>query len=304
MTDDDLQPLVAAQYLALAELLDGLASPLWDTPSFCEGWRVREVVAHLTMPARYSEDEFMAELRDAEFDFTRLSNRVASRDAMLPTDELVRNLRDEVMQHWTPPGGGYHGALNHVVIHGLDITVPRGGPRRSSDAAILIVLNDLHRRWSARELRHRHQRTRARSNGPRLVLRIRSAAARYRRKPCAPHLWTHTARGPTRRPDAQPQQRVMKQICIEARPPWRRRIRHTDRWFWRGPRNVIARSVSPLVNNRCGTRVPAMPEWPLAPNTRRVRGVAVSIAMAATLASSLARRTRGRATPSSGSGSP
>jgi uncharacterized protein (TIGR03083 family) len=143
MTDDDLQPLVAAQYLSLADLLEGLAPPRWDTSSLCAGWRVREVVAHLTMPARYSEDEFMGELRDAEFDFTRLSNRVASRDAMLSTDDLVKNMRDEVMQHWTPPGGGYHGALNHVVIHGLDITVPLGEPRRSSDAAIVLVLDDL-----------------------------------------------------------------------------------------------------------------------------------------------------------------
>jgi uncharacterized protein (TIGR03083 family) len=141
--DDDLQPLVAAQYLSLADLLDGLALARWDTSSLCEGWRVREVVAHLTMPARYSEDAFMAELRDADFDFTRLSNHIASRDAMLPTDDLVRNMRDELMQHWTPPGGGYHGALNHVVIHGLDITVPLGEPRRSSDAAIVIVLHDL-----------------------------------------------------------------------------------------------------------------------------------------------------------------
>jgi uncharacterized protein (TIGR03083 family) len=143
MTDDDLQPVVAAQYLALAELLDGLAPSRWDTPSLCEGWRVREVVAHLTMPARYGEDQFMEELRDVDFDFTRLSNRIASRDASLPTGDLVANLRDEVMQYWTPPGGGYRGALNHVVIHGLDISVPLGERRRASDSAMLVVLDDL-----------------------------------------------------------------------------------------------------------------------------------------------------------------
>jgi len=47
------------------------------------------------------------------------------------------------MQHWTPPGGGWHGALNHVVIHGLDVTVPLGVPRRSPDATIRVVLDDL-----------------------------------------------------------------------------------------------------------------------------------------------------------------
>lgn len=146
MTDDaELQPVVAAEYLALADLVDSATQAQWDTPSLCAGWRVREVIAHMTMAARYPEDKFMAELSRCEFDFGRLSNEIASRDAGLPTRELLVNLRSEVMQHWTPPGGGYHGALNHVVIHGLDVTVPLGVPRRSPDDTIRIVLDDLTR---------------------------------------------------------------------------------------------------------------------------------------------------------------
>ena len=144
MTDDtDLQPVVAAEFLALADLLDSATDAQWDTPSLCAGWRVREVIAHMTMAARYPEEKFMAELRRCEFDFGRLSNEIAARDAGLSANELAANLRSEVMQHWTPPGGGYHGALNHVVIHGLDATVPLGVPRRSPDDTIRIVLDDL-----------------------------------------------------------------------------------------------------------------------------------------------------------------
>jgi len=143
MNDADLQPVVAAEFVALADLLESATDEQWDTASLCAGWRVREVIAHMTMAARYPEDKFMAELRAREFDFGRLSNEIASRDAGLPTGELVANLRSEVMQHWTPPGGGYHGALNHVVIHGLDVTVPLGVSRRSPDHTIRIVLDDL-----------------------------------------------------------------------------------------------------------------------------------------------------------------
>jgi uncharacterized protein (TIGR03083 family) len=144
MNDDaGLQPAVAAEFLALAGLLDSATDAQWDTPSLCAGWRVREVVAHMTMAARYSEEEFMAELRRCEFDFGRLSNEVAARDAELPASELVANLQSEVMAHWTPPGGGWHGALNHVVIHGLDVTVPLGEPRRHPDATIRAALDDL-----------------------------------------------------------------------------------------------------------------------------------------------------------------
>ena len=144
MTNDaDLQPAVGADFQALAALLESANDAQWDTPSLCAGWRVREAIAHMTMAARYSEEEFMAELRRCDFDFGRLSNEIAARDAELPASELVASLRSEVMQHWTPPGGGWHGALNHVVIHGLDVTVPLGAPRRPPDATIRVILDDL-----------------------------------------------------------------------------------------------------------------------------------------------------------------
>jgi uncharacterized protein (TIGR03083 family) len=144
-TNLDLQAAVTADYVALADLLDGLPDSGWDTPSLCDGWRVREVVAHLTMPARYSAEQFQAELRTSEGDFTRLSNRVACRDAALPPATLVDNARDDMLHRWTPPGGGHIGALTHVVIHALDITVPLGVPRLSPDETLAAVLDDLTR---------------------------------------------------------------------------------------------------------------------------------------------------------------
>ena len=143
MDDIDLSRAVAAEFAALADLLGSATEAQWDTASLCEGWRVREVVAHMTMAARYSEPEFMAELGRCDFDFGRLSNKIASQDAGLPTAELVANLGSEAMRNWTPPGGGWHGALSHVVIHGLDVTVPLGVPRRSPDDAVRVILEDL-----------------------------------------------------------------------------------------------------------------------------------------------------------------
>jgi len=142
MTDADLRSAVAAEYLGLADLL--AASPgLWEAPSLCEGWRAREVVAHVTMPVRYDGPAFMAELERCGFDFTRLSNEVAARDAALPAAELLDQLRDGRLHQWEPPDGGVHGALNHAVIHSLDITVPAGARRLSSDETITAVLDAL-----------------------------------------------------------------------------------------------------------------------------------------------------------------
>jgi uncharacterized protein (TIGR03083 family) len=144
MTDDTaLQPVVAAQFQALAEWLSTASDAAWNTDSLCAGWRVREVVAHMTMPARYSEDEFMAELERCGYDFTRLSNEIATRDAEAPSAQLVADLRSDVLRHWTPPGGGYRGALNHVVIHSLDVSVPLGKSRLAPDETMRVILDDL-----------------------------------------------------------------------------------------------------------------------------------------------------------------
>ncbi len=134
---------IAEEYRALADLLEGLPADPWDAPSLCEGWRTREVVAHVTMPARYPGPRFMAELEAAGGDFTRLSNTVAQRDGALPIASLLADLRSEVLHAWQPPGGGLEGALTHCVIHGLDITEALGLDRRVPEARIAAVLGSL-----------------------------------------------------------------------------------------------------------------------------------------------------------------
>jgi uncharacterized protein (TIGR03083 family) len=127
-SDVDLTGQIADEYRELADLLETAPASVWDAPSLCEGWRTREVVAHMTMPARYGTEEFMAEMAAAGGDFTRFSNTVAARDGAADPASLIGDLRSETLHAWEPPGGGQLGALTHVVIHGLDITeaVPLG----------------------------------------------------------------------------------------------------------------------------------------------------------------------------------
>ena len=119
MTDDDgsergdsLTAAIAGEYKALADLLESAGLDVWDAPSLCEGWRTREVVAHMTMPVRYPGPAFMAGLEAAGGDFTRFSNTVAARDGTLPVAELLADLRSDVLHAWQPPGGGTAGALD------------------------------------------------------------------------------------------------------------------------------------------------------------------------------------------------
>jgi uncharacterized protein (TIGR03083 family) len=138
----DLQSWVAPTFEGLADLL--AAEPAdWDAPSLCEGWQARNVVAHVTMAARLTPEQFGAEMAAAGGNFGVLSDTVAARDGALPTDQLLAALRSPVLHAWQPPGGGAAGALSHAVIHSLDVTVALGRPPVAPDDAVAAVLEQL-----------------------------------------------------------------------------------------------------------------------------------------------------------------
>ncbi|MGW6932181.1 maleylpyruvate isomerase family mycothiol-dependent enzyme [Lentzea sp. NPDC054927] len=130
MTEDILRA-VAAERRDQAELLAGLTEEQWHAPSLCAGWRVKEVIAHTTLPYRSSTARVLKEMLKSAGRFNHASDRMARKDAAaLSTNDLVRTLRDNAEHPWTPPGGGPAGALSHDVIHGLDITVALGVDRK------------------------------------------------------------------------------------------------------------------------------------------------------------------------------
>lgn len=140
----EVRDAIAGERAELAALLEGLPSQGWDAPTLCGGWRVREVVAHLTMAYRYSMPRVLLELAKARGDFNKMADRCARRDAeSISSGELVGSLKSNVNNPWKPPGGGYEGALAHDVIHGLDITVALGIDRQVPLDRLKIVLDGI-----------------------------------------------------------------------------------------------------------------------------------------------------------------
>ncbi|HEV7205481.1 MAG TPA: maleylpyruvate isomerase family mycothiol-dependent enzyme [Jatrophihabitans sp.] len=146
----DLQQWVAPTFEGLAELLAAAPTEAWQAQSLCEKWQVRHVVAHVTMPARFTPEQYGAELAAAGGDFTVLSDTVAARDGALPHDELLAQLRSPQLHAWQPPGGGAAGALSHAAIHSLDITIALDRPPTVPDpaaTALLELLTDSNGEW-------------------------------------------------------------------------------------------------------------------------------------------------------------
>jgi uncharacterized protein (TIGR03083 family) len=145
-TDPQAQTYLRAQTYAERERLVALLTDIdpeqWDAPSLCAGWRVREVVAHITFPFRTGPLRFLAGLAAARFSFNRYSDTAARRDASrMSADELLGSLRDNIRHPWQPPRGGQAGALSHDVIHGLDITEPLGLPAAPPDRVAIVLAN-------------------------------------------------------------------------------------------------------------------------------------------------------------------
>lgn len=144
MTEDHLRLAVRAERGEQADLLATLRPEQWDEPTLCDGWRVREVVAHTTMPFRTSSGRMLVELAKARGDFNRMADQCARRDAArLSAAELLASLRDNIAHPWKPPGGGTHGALSHDIVHGLDITVGLGLERQVPLERVTMVLTGM-----------------------------------------------------------------------------------------------------------------------------------------------------------------
>lgn len=138
---NNLMTAIAAERRQFSHILKALPRQDWDAPSLCTGWRVREVVAHMTMPLRLSTPQFVAEMIRSRGNFTHMADRVARHDAQEPVSTLLDRWQASENTGWKPPGGGLQGALTHDIVHGLDITIPLGIKHPVTEANLLRVLD-------------------------------------------------------------------------------------------------------------------------------------------------------------------
>lgn len=144
MSTDAAFALIEAERVRLADLADTLTPEQWDVPSLAEGWAVRDVLAHLTMPFSVGMPALLVGLVRNRGDFDRLADRWArERARSTPPTELAAALRANAAGRFTPPGLGPEAPLTDLVAHGLDIRVPLGLPTTDLDPALAVTLQFL-----------------------------------------------------------------------------------------------------------------------------------------------------------------
>ncbi|TQM33602.1 maleylpyruvate isomerase family mycothiol-dependent enzyme [Nocardia bhagyanarayanae] len=140
MDRDQQWRVIEEQRLAVADLLDGLAPDEWLAPSLCEGWRVRDVAAHLAMTTRPPGPAAMLrEAVRARGSFHRLNHDVAVRCAEEPGRDLAAELRATAASRTLPRVTNYRNIFYDVMVHGQDIAIPLGRTLELPRAAAAVA---------------------------------------------------------------------------------------------------------------------------------------------------------------------
>jgi uncharacterized protein (TIGR03083 family) len=128
MDRDELWTTVDTERAGLARLFAELTPAEWEHPSWCTGWRVRDVAAHLTLAHAGVAFAVPALLR-ARGSFDRMVHDTAVIAAAEPTELLVAGIAAMVGSRRHAIGTTEVEPLIDVLVHGQDVARPLGRER-------------------------------------------------------------------------------------------------------------------------------------------------------------------------------
>ncbi|MFP7760006.1 maleylpyruvate isomerase family mycothiol-dependent enzyme [Marisediminicola sp. LYQ85] len=136
----DWRPLTASTLDVVADLLEGLEPAEWESPSRCEGWRVRDVAGHLVWRLGSSVTQLATSSARAVFRErippSRVVDELSRRAARSTPEELVASIRSLARERVSASesgqgrgrGRGHLADLTEAVVHGYDISHALGLP--------------------------------------------------------------------------------------------------------------------------------------------------------------------------------
>ncbi len=115
---------VATIRTELADQLAQLPAAAWDGPTLCSGWRVRDVVAHVTLPEHFGMA--LGGLVRARFSLARMIHEDAVGRGSAPVEAVLADFRASAPRRATPPGRRPQHVLDDLYVHARDVRRPLG----------------------------------------------------------------------------------------------------------------------------------------------------------------------------------
>jgi uncharacterized protein (TIGR03083 family) len=125
-----------------ADRIAALDEAAWNTASWCEGWRVRDVLAHLVRNAEMTHGSLGLDLLRGGFRPDRSMSKAARRLHAVPVPELADRLRAAAPRRFHLVGSTEGMGIADVLVHtadafrpvGLDVEAPAADAGPALDA--------------------------------------------------------------------------------------------------------------------------------------------------------------------------
>lgn len=118
-------PMIEAERRALAADLASLPGERWSTMSLCDGWTIRDLLAHMTATAKMTPGKFLVAMAGAGFNFDKFAAAGIEHERGASHEEALRRFEAEAGSRKHPPGP-VDSWLGETIVHGEDIRRPLG----------------------------------------------------------------------------------------------------------------------------------------------------------------------------------
>jgi uncharacterized protein (TIGR03083 family) len=146
MSDVDARREVRQLRLDLADRLADLEPEAWELPSWCQGWRLRDVLGHLVQNAEATRSAMFWQIARNPVRPDRLVDRLARQFGDRPVPELLDRLRQAADRHYHLPGTPPALGVGDLLVHSADVLRPVGVVVDPPLVDVLLVL-DTYAKW-------------------------------------------------------------------------------------------------------------------------------------------------------------
>ena len=141
----DYDALRYEELASISEFCHTLEADQWDTPSLCEGWRVRDVIGHMSVGYTTPMPAMVAKLARFGFNVPKASKAESIAFASSRTPEELLEVFDSIVRNKIRRGitrviKPTESLLDHIVHH-EDIRRPLGQRRQVPEERLVAALN-------------------------------------------------------------------------------------------------------------------------------------------------------------------
>lgn len=143
VNESKIWDLIERERRQLYEYLASLEPEQWDTASLCDGWKVRDVVAHLVLVFRYTPANAWKDFILSGFRPNRFLAQTARSFGKADEKTLLTAFESIITERRKPASVSVLNVLADLLIHEQDIRVPLGNPRKMPSD----VLKEIFTHW-------------------------------------------------------------------------------------------------------------------------------------------------------------